>query len=438
VWVALAVAAVPTLAHAQLFFGSRPRPEFMAGPVFVRANVTPKLGDVEVDVFFGLVPPPGRTADQVQQDLYFVWPAAVHGNPELGAPDSALTRYVEDLGFSVLEEGRVPLSARRLQGARGPATTEPIAGGAPYVTYVRTGGALGLSSPTTWIRIPWTPRLVDRAYLLDLKLVTRDMIKPKPGTWIERALWGPRHRLVLGFNDVRGRAVFPIYFANRDRVVHLSEDPSQLIVNFAEANRLKIDELFPQSSNRRLSESLENTETVSLFLERSEGITPQVLTVQFGYFTGLQSWAPILIPFLFFALGNLAGPLFVALFRHATRTVGARVQFGRGGGPRASGTVLDRATLSRIVPGETRYDEVVRLCGGTGEEHERLEAPGHRTLVYKGSRVIPQRRRSFGWISTVAHWDVEHQEVEIALENDVVRDIQARVRRARLSTPDAR
>lgn len=436
--VVLLVVGVPAAVDAQIFLGSRPRPEFQVGPLFVRANVTPRLGDVEVDVFFSLVLPAGRSPGQVEQDLYFVWPAAVNGDAKLGPPDPALARYIDGLGFSVLEEGRLPLVARRLQGARGAAALEAIAGGAPYVTYVRTGGALGLSSPATYVRIPWTPKLVDRTYLLDLKLVTRDLVKPKPATWFERTFWGPRHRVVLGFNDVRGRAVFPVYFANRDRVARLSEDPSQLIVNFAQADRLKIDELFPQSSNRRLSESLENTDTVSLFLDRSEGITPQVLTIQFGYFSGLQSWGPVLIPILFFTLGNLAGPILRAAFAHASRRMKARVQFGRADAPRGSGTVLERDTLARIVPGETRYEDVVRLCGGPGEEHERLEAPGQRTLVYRGRRGVPHRDRSFGWVATIAHWDVEHHEVEIAFDHDVVRDVQARIRRTRLPSPDVR
>jgi hypothetical protein len=34
----------------------------------------------------------------------------------------------------------------------------------------------------------------------------------------------------------------------------------------------------------------------------------------------------------------------------------------------------------------------------------------------------------------VTHWDVEHHEVEIALDKGVVRDVQARVRRSRLPT----
>jgi hypothetical protein len=51
--------------------------------------------------------------------------------------------------------------------------------------------------------------------------------------------------------------------------------------------------------------------------------------------------------------------------------------------------------------------------------------------------VVPRRRRAFGWVATVAHWDVERHEVDIELERDVVRDVQARVTRSRLSVPEA-
>ncbi len=56
-----------------------------------------------------------------------------------------------------------------------------------------------------------------------------------------------------------------------------------------------------------------------------------------------------------------------------------------------------------------------------------------RTLVYRGQRVVPHRRRSFGWLATVSHWDVEHQEVQIDFERDRVQDIHARIRRSRLT-----
>jgi hypothetical protein len=63
-------------------------------------------------------------------------------------------------------------------------------------------------------------------------------------------------------------------------------------------------------------------------------------------------------------------------------------------------------------------------------------APDRRVLVYRGRKVVPQRRRRFGWLATVSRWDVEHHEVEITLEHNVVRDVQqARVRRTHLAQP---
>ena len=80
----------------------------------------------------------------------------------------------------------------------------------------------------------------------------------------------------------------------------------------------------------------------------------------------------------------------------------------------------------------TTADEVLRLCGPDAEVVEKLDAPGRRTLVYRGRRVVPQSRRRFGWLSTVSRWDVEDHEVQIDLAGDLVTDVKAQVRRARL------
>jgi len=89
------------------------------------------------------------------------------------------------------------------------------------------------------------------------------------------------------------------------------------------------------------------------------------------------------------------------------------------------------------VVGQTTYDEVIRLCGTEVEEHESFVARDRRRLVYRGDRIVPQRRRIFGWLAAVSFWAMEHHEVEIDLERDVVTDLRARVRRARLMSPDA-
>src|SRR5262245_51290229 len=429
-------------AHAQVFFASTPKPPFRIGPVYVRALITPALGDVTVNVFFSLDLPADMDTSKLEQDLYFIWPSDVVGDATAGPPDPALAKEVADLGFPPLNDGRLAMTARNLfvRGADGRSTREKIPGGAPIVTFIRsTGGPMGIGAPAALIKIPWNPRLANRLFMMDITLVTKGLIKPKPATWLEEALWGHRYRVTISYGDVQQRALFRLYFARRDRVLHLSEDPSRLVVNFTHADRLKIDEMVPNTARRELSETLDNTDVVSMFLDHAGGVRPQTLAVQFGYFSGLQSWAPVLIPVLFFALGNLAGPLIRAVVERVGRTLTARVEIGptdpeKPG--RESGVVVRRDQLARIIPRETTYDEVVRVCGSNYEEHEQLAAPDRRTLIYRGRVIVPHRHRTFGWLATIDGWEAEHHEVIIELERSVVTDVQARVRRTRVDEPD--
>jgi hypothetical protein len=426
--------ALPAIADAQVFLATRPHPAFEIGPLFVRASVHPALGPTIVDLYFSLAIPPTRSAADFEQDLFLLWPGEVGRDGGPNALDEALSRYVVSRGFAIIAAGHLPLASFSLYQRDGKAAREDIPGGAPFVTFVREGGPLGLTSPASYIRIPWTAALVNRAKLVDLRITLDGAVKPMRQAWIERAFWGPRHRITISFNDVHGRALFPLYFENRDRMLKLSDDLSEILINFSDSDRLKIERVAPPTATRKTSEALESTEVVSLFLDRSEGMAPQVLAVEFAYFSGLQSWAPILIPVLFFAAGNLAGPLVSALARRLANSVTSRFHVGRADDPaaaRQTGTVLDRETLARIVPGETTRDEVYRLCGANAEEFEQVGGGERRTLIYRGRRVVPQRRRTWGWLATVDHWDVEHYEVEIELEEDRVRDVQARVRRVR-------
>jgi hypothetical protein len=437
----LVVVAGSTRAGAQVFLASHPHPVLQVGPLFLRATVSPALGPITVDLFWSFVVPAGQTGD-FDQEFFFLWPGAVTGDKTLGAPDATLARYVEDRGFHVVGQGRLVLSSRPVYGARAERerTREAVAGGAPFVTFVREGGDLGPSSPATLVKIPWTPKLVNPIYMVNLRLPTPDLVKHKAGTWVEHTFWGPRHRLSLSFHEVRARAMFPMYLQHRDRVLRLADEPAQISVDFADADHLKIDELYPQSIRRQASETRRNTETVALFLDRSEGLTPQTLTVQFGYFRGVQSWAPILIPALAFLLGNLAGPIVREGFKRGSRVFAARVHLGRGRDgdvARDEGVVVPRETLARIVPGQTTYEEVVKLLGPNFEQLEQLAAPDRRTLVYRGRRISPERRRQLGWFATVSHWTQEQHEAEIEIEGDRVRDVQARVRRSRLASPES-
>ena len=434
---ALLLAAAPGVASGQVFIATQPKPDFTVGPLFVRANVGPKPEAVEVSVLFSLEVPGTVKPESVAQDLYLLWPGEVDGEPVAGAPDPEPRRTVEARGFQVTREGRLPLAARAIYSGPNRQKPEPLAGGAPFVTYTREAGPLGQGTPASWIRIPWTPRLVDRAWLIELRMRLTGLRRMKQATWLENTLWGERHVITLSFNDVRTRATFPMYLAYRDRVVHLADDPSQLIVNFADADHLKIHEVYPGSSQRRSSETRRATEIVSAYLDPSEGIRPQVLSVQFGYFTGWKAWSPLLFATAFFVLGNVAGPLVTMLVKTVGARLQGRIQFGPGGAPaqRETGTIVSRDALASIAPGETTHAEVLRLCGPDPEERERLSAPGHRTLVYRGRRVVPHRQRRFGWLATVNRWDVEHHEVEIELEGDRVLDVQAQVNRTRLSQP---
>src|SRR5436309_14257076 len=85
-------------AHAQVFFASNTKPPFKVGPVYVRALISPTLGDVTVNVLFVLDLPPETDTSAFDQDLYFIWPLAVAVDRKLGLPQHALAKPVEQLG----------------------------------------------------------------------------------------------------------------------------------------------------------------------------------------------------------------------------------------------------------------------------------------------------------------------------------------------------
>ena len=73
----LLVAAAPAVASAQVFVASKPHPPFEIGPLFVRASVSPKLGPVDIDIFWSLAVPSNRSVAELEPDLWLVWPAAL-------------------------------------------------------------------------------------------------------------------------------------------------------------------------------------------------------------------------------------------------------------------------------------------------------------------------------------------------------------------------
>lgn len=415
-------------AGAQLFIASRPEPPFTVGPLMIRGRITEGLSAVVIHVLWSLVMPGGVRPADVAQELYLLWPGEVESlAPSAGKADPTLAQYVTDRGFSVVGDGRLDLFAQSLTGA-GHTAPEAQAGGVPFVVFVLEDGALGLSPPATLMRIPWSARLTDQGWLMDLPMRVRGLVRPRKGTWAEQLFVGDRSRVTLSFNEVRDRPLFPMYLSLRDRVIRLAEAPAELAVMFAQSDRLKVDEVFPPTAIRRLSETEQTTEVVSLFLDKTEGIAPQNLTVQFGYSSRAQAWALILVPTLFFVLGQAIGPMLGRTLLRAVNNAGARVGLNRRPRVRESGAILPREVLARLVPGETTLDEVMRLCGPAAERYEQFPASDHRTLIYRGRRLVPKMRRRLGWFATVEHWEIERHEVKIEMERDVVRDVHAQTR----------
>jgi hypothetical protein len=438
---AAALASGPATAGAQVFLATRTTRDLEVGPLFVRASVDPALGPVTVDVLWSLTVPSTRSALGLEQDLYLLWPAELRSE-ETTAGDLALGEYVRRRGFTVTGEGRLPLFVENLYPPPGVVPRDRSIGAAPFVSFRQVGlESLGVQPTASLVRIPWTADLVNRVRLVKLRLRLDGAIRPKPTSWLEELVRGPRRVLSLSFNDVRNPALLPLYLENRARALKLADEPSQLMVRFADAKRLRIDEIFPRGATREPADGAPDSEIVSVFLDTSESAAPQVLSVQFGYASGLQAWAPILIPLAFFVLGRATGPLIERVARGLGRSVSARLRFGAGARApeRAEGAFLPRETLARIAPGRTTADEVLALCGqDTLEEQERLGAPDHRTLVYRGRRIVPRRQRRLLWfLSSVSDWELEDQEVAIELERGVVQDVQVRVRRARLPHPGA-
>src|SRR5437870_7168359 len=371
----LLLSALPGSACAQVFIASHPQPEFSIGPLFVSAsvgkpNVGGNPGALTVSVSWSLTLAPHRRAADIAQDLYLLWPGEVVGTAGAADADPMLVRQVEALGFKVKAHGRLRLSAR---GRTEMGTTAGLRtlGEAPFVAFAREGGARG----ATYIRIPWVPELASLDWLVRLELPLKGVIVPRRVSWVEDTFWGRRYLITLGFGDVGYVSLYPLYFGARDRVVPLARDFSMLVINFADSDHLKVDEVVPASASRQMSETRSNTETLRLPLLASEGIAPQVLKVQFAYFAGRQSWRPILISALFLGLGNLTGPLVGALARRLGRILRARVHVGRGEARgREKGAIPSQEALGQIRPGETSYEEVRRLCGPQAGEQARLPA----------------------------------------------------------------
>jgi hypothetical protein len=436
---ALLLMLAPAPATAQIFFASVPDPTFAIGPLTLRATVTPLLTPVDLEVRWALDIDPGKSRTGIDQDIYLLWPGEVT-NPLGGEAkgDKALEKYVEARGFSVIGGGRLPLYAQNIYAEGVEAAPKPV-GEAPYVTFVQDSHALGLSPPATWIRIPWTPQMANVTFIMSLRMRGGGVIKPRQVRWFETLFTGERHQFSLSFNEVRDRPIFPMYAEHRDRAIRLADAPAELVVHFTQADHLRIEQVYPPTSMRRLSESLESTEVVSLFMGSTEGVVPQHLSVQFGYFSRVQGLMIVMIPLLLLAAGPALGPVLGRSAVALITRLRSRLHLGGPGAKarlRESGVLLGREVLDRIVPGKTTREDVLRLCGPEVEEEERRGEPDRSVLVYRGWRAVPETRQRIKWVATVEAWVVLAQEVRIEIERGLVKDVQVRIRRSRRPTPE--
>ncbi|HZP38980.1 MAG TPA: hypothetical protein VFE48_21040 [Methylomirabilota bacterium] len=435
----------PAPAAAQVFIASKPHPDFWIAPLLITANIQPE--DVSgpgrpltLQVSFSVAPPAGKDPAEIAQDIFLLWPGQLVGTDGADGADPALRRQVEDAGFKVLVHGHVRFSARSraAMGTGAGAAGRRDLGQAAFVTFARPEGLARGARPASLVRIPWKPEMASLDWVPRLELATRGQITDRRVSWLEEAFWGRRNIITLSFGDVGYSSLYPFYFGNRDRVIPLAPDFSRLMVNFAQANHLKIDEVVPATASRRLSETRENTEAFSIPLLAADGIVPQVLKIQFVYFRGRLPWRPILLSALLLGLGNLTGPIVGNALRRLARLLRERVHVGRGEPARkATGRVPGPEALARIRTGEATYDDVVRIVGSEPEEEQRLPTGEIRAMIYRGQRLLPHHGRRFGWFATVTHWDVERQEVQIDFEQERVRDIQARIRRTRAQAASA-
>ena len=420
------------VASAQIFIASVADPTFAVGPLTIRATVTPSLGPVDMEVRWSLDVDAGKSRG-LEQDIFLLWPGEVTSPLGSGKSDKTLEKYVEARGFSVVGSGRLPLYVQNIYGEGVESAPKP-AGEAPYVTFVQDSPALGLSPPGTWIRIPWTPQMASATFMMSLRMRASGVIKPGQARWFETLFTGERHQFSLSYNEVRDRPIFPMYAEHRDRAIRLADAPAELAVHFTQAEHLRIEQVYPPTSMRRLSQSLESTEVVSLFMGAGEGVVPQHLGVQFGYFSKLQGVMIVVIPLLLLAAGPALGPV---LGRSAVALIGrmrARLHLGVPGAkilPRERGVLIGREVLERIVPGRTTREDVLRLCGTEVEEEERTGEPDRSVLVYRGWRAEPETRQRMRWVATVEAWAVLVQEVRVEIERGLVKDVQVRIRRSR-------
>jgi hypothetical protein len=424
------LALATTDVAAQVFVSATPRPDIAIGPLFVGATAPSDFAaPVNVSVTWNIVQRQGSPA--YEQTLALLWPSEIAAATADGAVDPALVNYVESRGFTSMSSGRLILRARSQSQLGLPTPAEHLPVSASYVSFVRRD-APPQAGTGALIWVPPTPHLGDQRWVLNLTFPVRGMITPKPATWLEDVFWGRRNALALSWGDVGSITFYPLYHEHRDRIVPLAREYSRLLVSFPDADHLRIEAIEPSAAVRRGSRLRASTETVSLPLNTVEA-TPQTLKVQYAYYRGVFAWRPVLISLGLLVLGNLTGLLMVS--GRLSSLLRARLRVAAGSNTREP-RALTPERLAEIRPGQSTYDDVVRVCGQPDEQHHRLADGTRRTLVYRTTQRRPERGLRVGWLTTVRHWDIERYEVDIELDGKHVHDVVIHVRRSRARSPD--
>src|SRR3989475_542314 len=291
--------------------------------------------------------------------------------------------------------------------------------------------AAPVNASVTWNLLPLRRQRPSPHGLPLLSPPVRGLIQPKPGAWLEDVFWGRRNVLSVSWGDLGSVAFYPLYHEHRESIVHLAREYSRLLVSFPDTDHLRIEGIEPASATRRGSRLRAATETVTLPLSTVDP-APQVLKVSYAYYRGVFAWRPVLISLRRLILGNLTGLWMVS--GEVRRLARSRLRLGRGHGGREPTLTSER--LAEIKPGQSTYDDVVRLCGMPDEQHRRASAGERYTLVYRATHRRPERGLSVGWLTAVRHWDIERYEVEIELDGERVEDVVFHVRRSRANAPD--
>lgn len=435
-WPAFAVAVliatvVASPAGAQVFFSAEPHAPVSIGPLFVAGTAARDAGPMTVNVTWNLVGPSGRRP--TAQVLHLFWPAEIAAGTAPGDADAELLRYVDSRGFAPTISGRLLLRARDRSQLGLPTPADPVDVTASFVSFVRRGAPAQAGSGSL-VRIPWTPELGNPHFVVTLALPLRGVVGPKPATWLEETFWGRRNVVTMSWGDVGSLPLYPLYFENRDRIVHLAREYSLLVVSFPDADHLRIEEIAPAAAVRRGSRVRTGTETVSIPINTADDATPQTLKVQFAYFSGWFAWRPVMISLGLLVLGNVTG--LMILSGRVSHLVRSRLRFRRAGDTGGSTSILAPGALEDIRPGETTYDDVVRRLGPPDEQGLRLGDGDRRTLIYRATRRVPEPGFAVGRLTTIRHWDVERHEVEIAVDGGRARDVLVRVRRSRTPSPE--